>query len=84
MFHLQEGDLSNDLLVSAEAAIARGWNDHMEQPIDQNAPETDLRNVPMDIISVNSSEVDSESSGGDESSDGKGDDTSSSFQRELW
>ena len=55
----------------------------MEQRIDQNAPETDLRNVPMDIISVNSSEVDSESSGGDESSDGKGDDTSSSFQREL-
>ena len=77
VFHLQDGDLSNELLVSA-AAIARGWTDDMEQPSDQNATETDLRNVPMDIISVNSSEVDCESSGGDESSDGEGDDTSSS------
>ena len=39
VFHVQEGDLSNDLLVS------------------------DLRNVPIDVISVNASEVDSEASG---------------------
>ena len=75
VFHLQEGDLSNDLLVSSEAAVARGWTDHFEQPIDQNAPEADLRNVPIDVISVNASEVDSESSGLDDSSNGKGDDT---------
>ena len=75
-FHLQEGELSNDLRVSAEAAVARGWTDHVEQPIDQNAPEADLRNVPIDVISVNASEVDSASSAGD-GSDGK-DDTSSS------
>ena len=34
----------------------------MEQPIDQNAPEADLRNVPSDVISVDASELDSESS----------------------
>ncbi len=50
VFHLQEGDLSNDLLVSSEAAVARGWTDHFEQPIDQNAPEADLRNVPIDVM----------------------------------
>ena len=76
-FHLQEGELSNDLIVSAEAAVARGWTDHVEQPIDQNAPEADLRNVATDVISVNDSEVDSASSAGDGSSDGNGDDTSS-------
>ena len=76
-FQLQEGDLPSDLLVSAEAAIARGWTDHKEQPVDQNAPDADLRNVPIDVISVNASEVDSESSYGDDSSDGSDSDASS-------
>ena len=76
-FQLQEGDLTSDLLVSAEAAIVRGWTDHKEQPVDQNAPEADLRNVPIDVISVNASEVDSESSYGEDSSDGCDSDASS-------
>ena len=53
-FQLQEDDLAGDLLVSADAASARGWTDHKEQPVDQN-----LRNVPIVVISVNTSEVDS-------------------------
>ena len=32
--------------------MARGWADHQEQPVDQNAPEADRRNVPDDVISV--------------------------------
>ena len=68
-FQLQDAELSSDLLVTATAAIARGWTDHDEQPVDQNAPETDLRNVPKDVISFSSSEVDSESSDEDDSSD---------------
>ena len=51
-FQLQEGDLSRDLLVTADAARARGWTDHKEQPVDQNVPEADLRNVRIDVISV--------------------------------
>ena len=79
-FQLQEADLSSDLLVTATAAMARGWtdHDHDEQPVDQNAPEADLRNVPMDVISVSSSEVDSESSGEDDSSDDLSSTTTSS------
>ena len=30
----------------------RGWADHQEQPVDQNAPEADRRNVPEEVISV--------------------------------
>ena len=67
-FQLQEGDLSGDLLVSVDAAVARGWADHQEQPVDQNAPEPDRRNVPDDVISVSASEVDSDSSHGGDSS----------------
>ena len=51
-FQFQESDLSSDLLVSADAACARGWADHKEQPMDQNAPEADIRNVRLDVISV--------------------------------
>ena len=29
-FHFQEGDLSSDLVVSVDAACARGWADHKE------------------------------------------------------
>ena len=54
--------MSSDLLVAADAARARGWADHKEQPVDQNAPEADLRNVPLDVISVSTSELDSDSS----------------------
>ena len=77
-FQLQENDLSSDLLVSADAACARGWTDHKEQPVDQNAPEADLRNVPLDVISVSTSEVDSDSSLGNDSSYDSDSDTSSS------
>ena len=63
--------------VFANAALARGWTDHMEQPIDQNAIEADLRNVPSDVIRVDASEVDRESAGED-SGDSYDDDTSSS------
>ena len=45
-----------------------GWGGHQEQPVDQNAPEADRRNVPDDVISVSDSEVDQDSSQGDESS----------------
>ena len=76
-FQLQEGDLSSDLLLSADAASARGWTDHKGQ-LEQNAPEADLRHVPIDVISVNTSEVDSESSLGDDSSDDSDSDASSS------
>ena len=39
-------------MISSEAAVARGWADRQEQPVDQNAPEADRRNVPDDVISV--------------------------------
>ena len=39
----------------------RGWMDHQEQPVDQNAPEADRRNVPKEVISVSDGEVDRES-----------------------
>ena len=55
-----------------------GWADHKEQPVDQNAPEADIRNVPLDVISVSTSEVDSDSSHGDDSSYDSDSDTSSS------
>ena len=67
-FQLQESDLSSDLVVSGDAAVARGWTDHQEQPVDQNASKTDRRNVSDDVISVRASEVDSAFSHGDDSS----------------
>ena len=48
VFHLQE----DDFLVSAEAALARGWTDHVEQPIDHNAPEADLRSALLRPVKV--------------------------------
>ena len=60
--------MSPDLVLSRAAVAARGWDGHQEQPVDQNAPEADRRNVPDDVISVSDSEVDQESSLGEESS----------------
>ena len=51
VFHLQEGDLSNDLLVSADAARARGWTDHMEQPIDQIRMHQRLTSAMYQVMS---------------------------------
>ena len=45
-FGFQEHELSSDLILSQAAVVARGWADHQEQPVDQNAPEADRRNVP--------------------------------------
>ena len=42
-FDLQEDDLPTDLVVSQAAVVDRGWMDHQEQPVDQNAPEADRR-----------------------------------------
>ena len=67
-FQFQPEEVSSDLNISEAAAIARGWAEHQEQPVDQLAPEADLRNVPDDVISVSDSEVDSASSHGDDSS----------------
>ena len=67
-FQLQEEEVSPDLVLSRAAVAARGWGGHQEQPVDQNAPEADRRNVPDDVISVSDSEVDQESSLGEESS----------------
>ena len=67
-FQFQPSDVSSDLVISSEAAVARGRAEHQEQPVDQNAPEADRRNVPDDVISVSTSEVDSASSHGDDSS----------------
>ena len=60
-FQLQEDDVSPDLVLSRAAVVARGWGGHQEQPVDR-------RNVPDDVISVSDSEVDQDSSQGDESS----------------
>ena len=68
MMHSACEEVSSDLTISTAAAIARGWAEHQEQPVDQHAPEADRRNVPDDVISVSDSEVDSASSHGDESS----------------
>ena len=40
-FHSQELELSSDLLVATAAAVERGWCDHEEQPVAQNAPEAE-------------------------------------------
>ena len=56
-FDLHEDELSNDLT----AVVDRGWIDHQEQPVDQNAPEADRRNVAEEVISVSDGEVDPES-----------------------
>ena len=57
-FDLHEDELSNDLILSQAAVVDRGWADHQEQPVDQNAPEADRRNVPEEVISVSDGEVD--------------------------
>ena len=67
-FQFQPSDVSSDLVISSEAAVARGWAERQEQPVDQNAPEADRRNVPDDVSSVSASEVDSASCHGDDSS----------------
>ena len=80
-FQLQEGEVSPDLVLTRAAVAARGWGGHQEQPVDQNAPEADRRNVPDDVISVSDSEVDQDSSNGDESSYESGSSTSSGEDR---
>ncbi len=67
-FQFKPEEVSSDLVISTAAAIARGWAEHQEQPVDQHAPDADRRNVPDDVISVSDNEVDSASSHGDESS----------------
>ena len=67
-FQFQPDEVSSDLNISDAAAIARGWAEHREQPVDQLAPEADRRNVPDDVVSVSDGEVDSASSHGDDSS----------------
>ena len=57
-FQLQEDEVHPDLDLSRAAVAVRGWGGHQEQPVDQNAPEADRRNVPDDVISVSDSEVD--------------------------
>ena len=51
-FQFQLEEVSSDLIISGAAAIARGWAEHQEQPVDQLAPEANRRNVPDDVISV--------------------------------
>ena len=80
-FQLQEEEVSPDLVLSRTAVAARGWGGHQEQPVDQNAPEADRRNVPDDVISVSDSEVDQDSSQGDESSYASGSSTSDGEDR---
>ena len=80
-FQLQEDEVSPDLVLSRTAVAARGWGGHQEQPVDQNAPEADRRNVPDDVISVSDSEVDQDSSQGDESSYESGSSTSDGEDR---
>ena len=80
-FQLQEDEVAPDLVLSRAAVAARGWGGHQEQPVDQNAPEADRRNVPDDVISVSDSEVDQDSSHGDESSYESGSSTSSGEDR---
>ena len=80
-FQLQEDEVAPDLVLSRAAVAARGWRGHQEQPVDQNAPEADRRNVPHDVISVSDSEVDQDSSQGDESSYESGSSTSSGEDR---
>ena len=63
-FQFQPEEVSSDLIISAAAAVARGWAEHQEQPVDQHAPEADRRNVPDDVISVSDSEIDNASSHG--------------------
>ena len=75
---------SPDLVLSRAELAARGWGGHQEQPIDQNAPEADRRNVPDDVISVSDSEVDQDSSHSDESSYESGSSTSSGFFFPCW
>ena len=67
-FQFEPSEVSSDLVISSKAAVARGWAEHQEQPVDQTAPEADRRNVPDEVISVSASEVDSASSHGDDSS----------------
>ena len=67
-FQFKPDEVSSDLIISTAAAVARGWAEHQEQPVDQHAPEADRRNVPDDVISVSESEVDSAASHGEESS----------------
>ena len=78
-FGFQENELSSDLILSQAAVLARGWADHQEQPVDQNAPEADRRNVPEEIISVSDSEVDRESTIGGCSSQASCSTTSSDY-----
>ena len=80
-FQLREEDVSPDLVLSRAAVAARGWGGHQEQPVDQNAPEADRRNVPDDVISVSESEVDQESSHDEVSSYESDSETSSGEDR---
>ena len=82
-FDLQEDELSTDLVVSQAAVVDRGWMDHQEQPVDQNAPEADRRNVPEEVISVSDGEVDRESTIGGGSSQASCSTTSSDEDSDI-
>ncbi len=42
--------------MQVEVAVRYGWTSHLEQPIDQNAPDTDVHKVAKEIICIDSSE----------------------------
>ena len=58
---LREEEVTADCIVTKEAAQRKGWPVHEEQPADLVAPEADILNVPLDVISVEDSEVDNAS-----------------------
>ena len=62
-------------VTCGQSSWVPGWTDHIEQPIDQNAPATNLRKVPMDVICISSDEEDTNSSGVGQSSEEDSDDS---------
>lgn len=51
-FDLQETEVLSDLRITPAAVLRKGWGDHQEQPLDQDARAADRQRVPADVISI--------------------------------
>ena len=65
MFELDPEELAPDLRVTPTAVARKRWGNHYERPTDQVGLELRRNRVPKEVITLDDSEIDKDSSGDD-------------------
>ena len=65
LFELNSEELAPDLRVIPTAVARKRWGNHFERPTDQVGLELRRNRVPKEVITLDNSEIDKDSSGED-------------------